>query len=74
MLGLDGTAALGGVTSLCNDFCFVFMSRANSFAFKKQSSWDHFPPGRALKCMLMVSPPKFTQENGKIRTVINSYP
>lgn len=74
MLGFDGTAALGVVTLLCNDFCFGFMSRANSLAFKKQSSKGHFPLEKALKRVLVLSLLKFTTDNGKIRIVINSYP
>lgn len=64
----------GGVTLLCDDFWFSFMSRANSVAFKKQSSKGHFPSEKALKCVSVLSLLKFTPENGEIRFVINSYP
>lgn len=74
MLGFDGTAALGVVTLLCNDFCFGCMSRANSLAFENKSSKRHFPPEKALKRVSVLSLLKFTPENGKIRFVISSYP
>ena len=74
MLGFDGTAALGVVTSLCNDFCFGFMSRGNSLAFKNQSSKGHVPPEKALKCISVLSLLEFTPENSKIMIVINSNP
>lgn len=74
MLGLDGTAAPGVVTLLCNDFWFGFLSGANSLASKKQSPKGHFAPERALKCVSVLYLLRFTPENCKIRIVINSYP
>lgn len=73
MLVFDGTAALGVVTLLCNDFWFGFMSRTISLPFKKQSSKGNFPPEKALNFVSVLSLLEFTPENGKIRIAINSY-
>lgn len=74
MLGLDGNAALGVLTLLCNDFCCGFLSGASSLAFTKQSPKGHFPPKKALKHVSVLSLLRFTPENCRIRIVINSYP
>lgn len=73
MLELGGTAALGVVTSLCNDFRFVFMSTANSLAFRKPPSQGRFPPGKALRHVSMLSLLNFSQENGRFGVVIDSH-
>lgn len=72
MLELDGTAALGVVTALCDDFPFVFTSTANSLAFRKPPSQGHFPPGKALRHVSMLSLLTFSQENGRFGIVMDS--